>query len=101
MYCPHCKRFIDTVPLRDKVSDAVNLACEMFGVPPSEVMSGARQRNVVHVRHVVMAVLYHQNQMTLAAIGRAMDRDHTSVLHAIRSADKDHVKKVAEALAKL
>lgn len=101
MYCPHCHKFIDTVPLRDKVSDAVNTACEMFNVPPSQVMSAARQRNVVQVRHAVMAVLYHEHSMTLAAIGDAMDRDHTTVLHAVRTANKKHVKKLTKALAKL
>ena len=101
MYCPHCNTFIDTVPITDHVLDAVNLAGQMWNVLPSDVMSGKRQRNIVRVRHVVMAVLYHQHQMTLSSIGAAMDRDHTSVLHAIRSADPHDVQKLTTAVANL
>ena len=98
MYCPHCRCFIDTITVTDWVLDVVNMAGRIWNVLPSDVMSGKRQRNIVRVRHACMAVLYHTHEMTLAGIGDAMDRDHTSVLHAIRSANPDDVQKLTKAV---
>lgn len=50
----------------------------------NEVISGARQQKLVKIRQEVMVAL-RKAGWTLPVIGRFMNRDHTTVLHALRS----------------
>ena len=47
------------------------------------IAGGARKRNLVAARHDIYVAL-HNDGMGLAAIGRATNRDHTTILHSLR-----------------
>jgi hypothetical protein len=62
----------------------------MHGVDPQIVLSPCAKRDIVVVRHEVQYKARNDLGMTLTQIGRIFNRDHTTVLNAVRS----HQKKI-------
>lgn len=58
-----------------------------FGVTEREMMSIRRCRGVARPRQVAMFLSYRLTAHSLAQIARVFDRDHTTVLHAIRTVE--------------
>lgn len=55
------------------------------GVSFGEVLGPSRNRSIVAVRHAaIRAVVNARPDMSLPQIGRVFNRDHTSILHAMR-----------------
>lgn len=59
--------------------------CQMAGLSQREVLSRSRKPNLVSVRGRIAIALRGQG-MSYPAIGRALGRDHSTVMHAIRKA---------------
>jgi len=62
----------------------------MHGVDPQVVLSPCAKKAIVQVRHEVQYKARNDLGMTLTQIGRIFNRDHTTVLNAVRS----HQKKI-------
>jgi chromosomal replication initiator protein len=64
------------------------------GISCAEVLSQTRNRRIARVRQAAMARLRAitdadgQPRYSFPAIGRAFDRDHTTVIHALRAVEK-------------
>jgi hypothetical protein len=77
------------------------LAGHLFGVRFADVISISRNRDFVRARQAAMSALRDVKGYSLPTLGRAFRRDHTTVLHAIRSVqrlnktDADFAKKYA------
>lgn len=50
--------------------------------------SNSRKREKVYKRYYLIGVLYSMNCMTLREIGEAFNRDHATVIHAIKQHNK-------------
>lgn len=61
---------------------------EWYGIPIALVRGPSRQRSHVIARHEAMYQIYMTGRFSMPQIGRYFDRDHTTVLHAIRSVEK-------------
>ena len=65
---------------------------EICGVELTDILSarqGPRSNSpLLRARHIAMFVARHLTPQSLPAIGRAFDRDHTTVLHAVRKVDQ-------------
>jgi len=55
-----------------------------FGVTPSSIMGRDRSPKTCKARHVAMVALYNQNG-SFAETGRFFDRDHATIIHALKS----------------
>ena len=99
-WCRHCGHYINQPTYDDPVPRVAKAAAELWNVPLDQLLSPSRKAAVVAARQPVMAVLYHQYQMTLADIGAELDRDHTTILYGIRVADPDRVAELTEAMNK-
>jgi len=70
-------------------------AAREFDAPPEVVCGAGRGRKDVVFRHVVVLLAHDLTSLSISAIGRALNRDHTTILHAIRSMrrrlEEDHV----------
>jgi len=97
-WCTRCGRYFDEQRYNDPVPEVVRLASVLWNVPVKQLLSPSRKAAVVAARQPIMAVLYHQFDMTLADIGAELDRDHTTILHGIRRADPDRVTQLTEAV---
>jgi chromosomal replication initiator protein len=77
-------------PRRIKVEDILRIVSRHFAVSKQDILSQRRHRSVVRPRQIGMYLAKHLTQRSLPEIGRRFgDRDHTTVLHAIRKIDKE------------
>lgn len=65
----------------------ISLVCDMFSVPKKLIKSKSRKQRLVHARHMIMHLLKTELDYGVTLIGYVMNRDHSTVLHAIRSSE--------------
>jgi chromosomal replication initiator protein len=71
-----------STPTVSAIQQAVSL---VFEVPPDELLSARRTPRVARARQVAMYLARELTSLSLAQIAREFNRDHSTVLHAIRS----------------
>jgi chromosomal replication initiator protein len=77
-------------PRRVKIDDILRAVSRHFAVSKQDILSQRRHRSVVWPRQVGMYLAKQLTSRSLPEIGRRFgDRDHTTVLHAIRKIDKE------------
>lgn len=75
-------------PRRIKIEDILRIISRHFGVSKSDLLSQRRHRSVVWPRQIGMYLAKQMTARSLPEIGRRFgNRDHTTVLHAIRKID--------------
>jgi chromosomal replication initiation ATPase DnaA len=72
---------------RDLVKSIAHAVCEKSGTQVSEVFSTNRARHVVATRHLVM-YLAHKAGLSYPEIGKAINRDHTTVMEGVKAEQK-------------
>ena len=65
----------------------ISLAASLYDVTPDDILSRNRKHRVKLARHAACWLMRHQAGLTYQRIGKALDLDHTTVLHACRSID--------------
>ncbi len=76
-------------PRRIKIEDILRVVSRHFGVSKGDILSQRRHRSVVWPRQIGMFLSKQLTSRSLPEIGRRFgNRDHTTVLHAIRKIDK-------------
>jgi chromosomal replication initiator protein len=72
------------------IKTAIMGVCKDYKITFEDMMSGSRKRTIVLPRMVLMYKLY-QTGFTLTEVGAIFNRDHTTVINAIRKieAQKD------------
>ena len=94
-------------PRRIKIEDILRIISRHFGVSKGDLLSQRRHRSVVWPRQVGMYLAKQLTARSLPEIGRRFgNRDHTTVLHAIRKiegelVDNPRLKEELEELKKL
>lgn len=68
----------------EKVTAIVAVTARMFFVTPEEVLSKARETWATNARLVAIAVARANTSLSLPELGVLFDRDHTTVLSAVR-----------------
>lgn len=71
-----------------RVEEIQSCVSSWFGIPVYEMLSDSREAERVLPRHVAMYLTRHLTPLSLPAIGRAFNRDHTTVIHALRCIDR-------------
>lgn len=81
--------WIVPVLIRKKIMpvDIIQSGCDAFGVDVEVLKSPSRKKYVVRARNIIMYVLKKKSELSLAKIGAIFNRDHTTVIYAIRSID--------------
>jgi chromosomal replication initiator protein len=91
-------------PRRIKVEDILRVVSRHFAVSKADILSDRRHRSVVRPRQIGMYLAKQLTARSLPEIGRRFgNRDHTTVLHAIRKIDREmgdnpHLKEEIEEL---
>lgn len=71
-------------PTRPFVAEIIDAACLAFDVNLNDVMSHRRHRPAARARQAAMFLAKEMTPLSLSQIGRRLNRDHTTVLHATR-----------------
>ncbi|MDX8397310.1 MAG: chromosomal replication initiator protein DnaA [Mariprofundaceae bacterium] len=70
------------------IEDIQKKVAEYYGIPPKEMRSSKRSRNIAFPRQVAMYISKDLTQFSLPEIGAQFgDRDHTTILYACRKID--------------
>ena len=69
-------------PTLEAIQDAV---CAAGGIRREDLLSASRSTRVSRPRQIAMYLARQLTSLSLAEIARAFDRDHSTVLHAVRS----------------
>ena len=62
--------------------------CEACGTTLDAMRGHNRQRAMSEARQGLMWILHHRAGLPYAAIGRALGRDHTTVMHGVAAEDR-------------
>jgi chromosomal replication initiator protein len=77
-------------PRRIKIDDILRIISRHYAVSKADILSQRRHRSVVWPRQIGMYLAKQLTARSLPEIGRRFgDRDHTTVLHAIRKIDRE------------
>ena len=82
---------------RGRVSDVINVAADVWDVTVDELLTATRTKRVTRPRFAVMHFLFNVLRISLPSIGKALNRDHTTCLHAVRQAA--HLRRSDKAFA--
>lgn len=66
--------------MQDKITRIASIASRTFGLKPGEMWRGQRKQNHVNARYAAWLVAI-ENRATSAAIARAFECDHTTVMY--------------------
>ena len=69
----------------DKVFAAVE---KKYGVTKAELVGKSRVKEVAQARHITIHLIRTLTEMSLPAIGKLFNRDHTTVLSSLDTIDK-------------
>lgn len=81
---PPKKRIIEPDPRREILRQCAT----EFGCTVSDILSDRKTTNIMLARRKAMWLLHKRGTMSKAAIGRYLNKDHTTVIHALRGYEK-------------
>ncbi len=70
---------------KEKTENVINKVCNYLQVNKSYVLGKCRYRSVVEARQIISAILRDNVKLKLREIGKALNQDHTTVIHSIQS----------------
>lgn len=74
----------------DFIDEIIRIVSEKIGISPDEIVYPTRKREIVQARQLCMAYAKEFTRGSLTAIGeRIGGKDHSTVLHAIKSVKND------------
>jgi chromosomal replication initiator protein len=76
---------LSAIGIQDEVADFYGIGREQMRRPDGE---GAREPRISHPRQVAMSLARELTKLSLPAIGRLFNRDHSTVIHAIKAVEK-------------
>lgn len=81
---------LNFLPLASRrwVKQVIGEIAHEHGVAPADLTGAARTATIVRPRAILIWVLRRATDWSLPRIGLVVDRDHSSVLHAIRTVDR-------------
>lgn len=74
------------------MDDIVRAVCDHYGPSPASVRGPNRMALLCHTRRVIVYLAIKILNKSLSSIGRNLNKDHTSILHAKRKIDETLLK---------
>jgi len=74
-------RQAQNAPVRGDVDTILRAVCAEFGVTKDDLLSKKREATISQARQIAMYLLREDAGLTVARIGRELERDHSTVLH--------------------
>lgn len=67
-----------------RVRDVIEAVSRVSLITTEAILSRSKLRRIVAARHCVCVIARQEGNRSYPAIGRVLDRDHTTILHATR-----------------
>jgi chromosomal replication initiation ATPase DnaA len=74
----------DPEPAVPSIPAIQGAVCSVVGISQGAMLSPSRSSEVSHGRQIAMYLSRELTDLSLAEIARQFDRDHTTILHAVR-----------------
>jgi chromosomal replication initiation ATPase DnaA len=71
-----------------QVQEAINVACDVVGIPVEQFTAPSRIEENCDARSIAYKLLYEHNEWGLERLGRIWDKDHSSIRWSIKRVDK-------------
>jgi chromosomal replication initiation ATPase DnaA len=66
--------------------DVMRIICQLCDITPDDIYSNTRVQNIVYARHLFSYLCRKELRLSLQTIGRIINRDHSSIINAVRKA---------------
>ena len=86
---------------RIRIADCVRVVCEHYAIDETVLRSRTQARHIVYPRQIAMWLARELTGASQPKIGIYFDRDHTTVIHAVRSVAIRRLSPVYAALCDL
>lgn len=83
--CDILRDVLSVADRRVSIEDVQRKVAERYNIRVSEMTSKRRERSVARPRQIAMYLAKNLTTKSLPDIGRAFDRDHTTVIHAVKT----------------
>jgi len=77
-------RQAQNAPVHGDVQTILSAVCAEFGVSKDDLLSKKREAQISQARQIAMFLLREDAGLTVARIGRELERDHSTVLHGCK-----------------
>jgi len=75
-----------SIKMKDSITNAV---CYTWKIDPGSVFSDTKKQPVAFARQLCMSLMYQLTSMSLIEIGKYFNRHYTTVIHAVKTVDKN------------
>ena len=82
------KDMLRSMDRKTTIDEIQKKVAEYFNISVKEMQSSRRARNVARPRQIAMYLAKQLTSRSLPEIGRKFDRDHTTVMHAVRKVEE-------------
>lgn len=82
------KDMLRSIDRKTTIDEIQKKVAEYFSISVKEMQSSRRARNVARPRQIAMYLAKQLTSRSLPEIGRKFDRDHTTVMHAVRKVEE-------------
>lgn len=89
------KDMLRSIDRKTTIDEIQKKVAEYFNISVKEMQSSRRARNVARPRQIAMYLAKQLTSRSLPEIGRKFDRDHTTVMHAVRKVEELLVEDVS------
>ena len=93
--CDILRDVLSVADRRVSIEDVQRKVAERYNIRVSEMTSKRRERSVARPRQIAMYLAKNLTTKSLPDIGRAFDRDHTTVIHAVKTIEEMCLKDAA------
>ena len=80
--------FRQVSPIKAPIERAFHAVMDLWQVTRVELLSPRRTSNIAKPRQALCALLKEFTTLSLPQIGRKLNRDHTTVMHAVRAVER-------------
>ncbi|MGN1079691.1 MAG: helix-turn-helix domain-containing protein, partial [Alphaproteobacteria bacterium] len=86
--CDILRDILSVLDRRVTIEEIQRKVAERYNIRLSEMMSKRRERSVARPRQIAMFLAKNLTTKSLPDIGRAFNRDHTTVLHGVKAVEE-------------
>lgn len=79
---------VETPPNRTAVDELLGVVAREYGVTADDIRGRCRSKSIAEARGTAAALLRDLAHMSFPEIGRALNRDHTTIISGVRSTAK-------------